>query len=124
MKNNKIDFMLDNAIRGIENTSNAYSRLDKIMQLMPLIKSKSELVKNNPLSHDSVIYCDGFLDGYENKIKNIWHNVKIMPKDNEMLICETRFGPLICGPNNNNFSETVKQFEIKRYLYFKDLILI
>lgn len=85
-REDKINVMLDNAVHGIEHGSNICSRFGKIMMLMPLIKDKSDLVRNNPNSHDSITYCDGFLDGYESRIKSVWHDANEKPEKNDVHI--------------------------------------
>ena len=115
-KEEKINTMLDNAVQGLNHASDIYSRLGEITRLMPLIKNKSELVRNDPSSHDSVTYCDGFLDGYNSRIETVWHK----PNEEPISFCS-----LLLIENNGGEFDLKYRFDpstTKRWAYVKDLI--
>lgn len=94
-KEDKINIMLDNADKALSHANNVHSRMQKITRLMPLIKSKSELVQDNPSSYDSTTYCEGFLDGYESKINSVWHDFDININNDDDVVLLLRNGKIV-----------------------------
>lgn len=117
-KEDKINIMLDNADKALSHANNVHSRMQKITRLMPLIKSKSELVRDNPSSYDSTTYCEGFLDGYESKINSVWHDLNININNHDDVVLLLKNGKIVDYDDNweEYYSPVVK------WAYKKDLL--
>ena len=63
-----------------------------------------------------------FKAGAEWRIKKAWRDVTEKPEDGQMLLCDTKKGYFLCGPNNTEFEKSIKDFGILRYAYVRDLI--
>lgn len=82
----------------------------------------------------SILGCKGssvkvkyqsFIDGAEWRINSIWHDASEKPQDLRMLVAINKDGfPLVCGPNNTHWEETVKVFEVAKWAYIDDLLPI
>ena len=67
----------------------------------------------------------GFITGAEWRINSIWHDASEKPQDLRMLVAINKDGfPLVCGPNNTHWEETVKVFEVAKWAYIDDLLPI
>ena len=117
-KEDKINIMLDNADKALSHANNVHSRMQKITRLMPLIKSKSGLVQDNPSSYDSTTYCEGFLDGYESKINSVWHDFDININNDDDVVLLLRNGKIVDYDDDweEYYSPAVK------WAYKKDLL--
>lgn len=81
---------------------------------------------------DGLIYssvkeqCDvikAFKAGAEYRINSVWHNVSEKPKNGEMILAlRSKYSPIICGPFNFDWKETVEEFSLKKWAYVEDLI--
>lgn len=81
---------------------------------------------------DGLIYssvkeqCDvikAFKAGAEYRINSVWHNVSEKPKNGKMiLVLRSKYSPIICGPFNFDWKETVEEFSLKKWAYVEDLI--
>ena len=118
MERDKINIMLDNADKALPHANNVYSRMQKITRLMPLIKSKSELVRDNPSSYDSTTYCEGFLDGYESKINSVWHDLNINTNKHDDVVLLLENGKIV--DYDDNWEEYYSP--VLKWAYKKDLL--
>ena len=84
--------MLDGLINGLNVQSEALSRLSKINELMPLIRTKSDLVKIELDSPKAITYSEDFLDGYESRITVVWHPANEEPVKPQLLLIEHNDG--------------------------------
>ena len=55
-------------------------------------------------------------------LKEVLRKPNEKPKDGEMILAICDNMPIICGPNNSDFEQTLKDFGIKQWSYVKDLI--
>ena len=63
-----------------------------------------------------------FKEGAEWQRNHVWRNVLQSPSDGEMVIAMLEVGPLVCGPNHNDWKQTVDELGIIAWAYFKDLM--
>lgn len=64
-----------------------------------------------------------FTEGAIWRINKIWHDVSEKPKKGEMIIVlRGKYSPIICGPFNFYWDETVEQFGLKKWAYIEDLL--
>lgn len=64
-----------------------------------------------------------FIVGAEWRINSVWHNVSEKPKKGEMILAlRSKYSPIICGPFNFDWKETVEEFSLKKWAYVEDLI--
>lgn len=64
----------------------------------------------------------GFMAGVEWQRNHVWRNVLQSPSDGEMVIAMLEVGPLVCGPNHNDWKQAVDELGIIAWAYFKDLM--
>lgn len=123
-RDNKTNVILDNAVQGLNHARDIYSRLVEITRLMPLIKDKSELVREDPRSHDSLTYCDGFLDGYNSRIESVWHDATEKPEKNDVHIAiYNKFGiKTDFWYDFGGWEKYVRLNKIIKWAYIQDLI--
>nr|DAN26497.1 MAG TPA: hypothetical protein [Caudoviricetes sp.] len=68
-------------------------------------------------------YMDGFKDGAKWRISSVWHDISEIPEYGRMLLCVSMsYQPLICGPDNGDFMDTARYFDITSWAYIDDLI--
>lgn len=63
-----------------------------------------------------------FYDGAKWYIESAWYNACETPEEGKILLCITSAGPLICGPNNREWEDMIKEFGITRWAYIDDLL--
>lgn len=64
-----------------------------------------------------------FIAGAEWRINSVWHNVSEKPKNGEMILAlRSKYSPIICGPYNFDWEETVEVFVLKKWAYVEDLM--
>lgn len=64
-----------------------------------------------------------FLSGAQWRINSVWHKAEDLPKNNKMLIAiDKDERPLLCGPFNKDWKDTVRYFGITIWAYVEDLI--
>ena len=63
-----------------------------------------------------------FKEGAEWQRNHVWRNVLQSPSDGEMVIAMLEVGPLVCGPNHNDWKQAVDELGIIAWAYFKDLM--
>lgn len=64
----------------------------------------------------------GFMAGAKWQRNHVWRNVLQSPSDGEMVIAMLEVGPLVCGPNHNDWKQAVDELGIIAWAYFKDLM--
>ena len=64
----------------------------------------------------------GFMAGAKWQRNHVWRNVLQSPSDGEMVIAMLEVGPLVCGPNHNDWKQAVDELGIIAWAYFNDLI--
>lgn len=68
-------------------------------------------------------FFDGFISGAEWRINSVWHDIKEIPENNRMILIIMQYNiPTVLGPDNSFFKEEVKDRQIQRWAYIKDLI--
>lgn len=66
---------------------------------------------------------DLFVKGANWRIISMWHDAENTPKNKKMIIAiDKDERPLICGPFNNDWKDTVRIFGITIWAYIEDLI--
>ena len=86
-------------------------------------KSRTKIfIENGWTEHEAEIFIKGFVEGSDWSIESAYHQPGDIPIDGEVLLCETKCGPMICGPCNEGFNEAVENFGITRWAYAKDLM--
>ena len=64
-----------------------------------------------------------FANGAAWRINSVWHDAEIQPQDNKMILTlDDKNYPIIAGPLNDQWKETVDDLNIKRWAYIEDLI--
>lgn len=97
--------------------------MDKETRAIEEAKSRGKnYMGNGWTDHELSIYIKGFVEGSDWSIESAYHQPGDIPIDGEMLLCETKCGPMICGPCNEGFNETVEHFGITRWAYTNDLL--
>lgn len=97
--------------------------MDRETKAIEEAKSRvKEYMENGWTDHELSIYIKGFVEGSDWSIEVAYHQPGDIPIDGEMLLCETKCGPMICGPCNEGFNETVEHFGITRWAYTNDLL--
>ena len=122
---NKIDSLTDNMVSCLKIHEELDKKLSKRIILMPEIKKKYDFVAKDETSVEANYFCDGFVEGAEWRINSIWHSASEKPQDLRMLVAINKDGfPLVCGPNNTDWEETVKVFKVAKWAYIEDLLPI
>lgn len=93
--------------------------------------TNKELVNAASIYSGRALGCDSssirikqqaFIEGAEWRINSIWHDIKEIPENNRMiLIIMPHDIPTVLGPDNSFFKEEVKDRQIQRWAYVKDL---
>lgn len=83
-----------------------------------------EDIEKAAVNYDSrAVAFRAFKAGAEWRINSVWHDVKEKPKNGEMIISlRSKYSPIVCGPFNFGWKETVETFGLKRWAYIEDLI--
>lgn len=64
-----------------------------------------------------------FLSGAKWLMNSVWHDADDTPENKKMIIAiDKDEHPLICGPFNNDWKDTVRYFAITIWAYVEDLI--
>lgn len=64
-----------------------------------------------------------FEAGAKWRINSVWYDAMSQPKNNCVVLgISKKYGAFICGPNNLDFIQIAKDFEIYKWTYIKDLI--
>lgn len=124
-KEEVVNAMLDGLVNGLNVQRNALSRLSKINELMPLMKTKSYLVKIESDSSKAITYSEGFLDGYESRINSVWHDRSEEPdKEFKIIVLFKDKSVLIIGERarETKWSEFIERIRLVKWAYIKDLI--
>lgn len=80
-------------------------------------------VSENKLMGFRGSYKRGFVEGAEWRINSVWHDIKEIPENNRMILIIMQHDiPTVLGPDNSFFKEEVKDRQIQRWAYMKDLI--
>lgn len=67
-------------------------------------------------------FQQGFIAGANWRIESVWHKPTETPEDGKMVLCITKAGPFIGGPNNTGWEESVREFGITGWAYVDDLL--
>ena len=87
-------------------------------QIQVAAKEYADIVSKNDT------YCAiDFEAGANWRMNSVWHDAIEQPRDRTLLLtlCKGNMS-LICGPNNTDWDETVRIFEVERWAYIKDLL--
>lgn len=63
-----------------------------------------------------------FKAGAKWRIKSVWHKAEEAPGEGRIVLTIGELMPLICGPNHENWANTVVNLKITRWAYVYDLI--
>lgn len=97
--------------------------MDRQTKAINEAKSRTKIfIENGWAENEAEIFIKGFVEGSDWSIETAYHQPGDIPIDGEVLLCETKCGPMICGPCNEGFNETVEHFGITRWAYAKDLM--
>ena len=97
--------------------------MDKETKAIEEAKSRGKnFIENGWTEHEVEIFVKGFVEGLDWSIETAYHQPGDIPEENEMILCETKNGPMIAGPFHKDFNETVELFGIKRWAYTKDFM--
>ena len=97
--------------------------MDRQTKAINEAKSRTKIfIENGWTEHEAEIFIKGFVEGSDWSIESAYHQPGDIPIDGEVLLCETKCGPMICGPCNEEFNETVEHSGITRWAYAKDLM--
>ena len=122
---NKIDSLTDNMDSCLIIHEELDTKLTKRIRLMPELKKKYDFVAKDETSVEANYFRDGFVEGAEWRINSVWHDASEKPQDLRMLVAINKDGfPLVCGPNNTDWEETVKVFKVAKWAYIDDLLPI
>ena len=68
-------------------------------------------------------YCaEDFAAGGKWRIDSVWHKAEQAPGEGRIVLTIGELMPLICGPNHENWANTVENLKITRWAYVYDLI--
>ena len=68
-------------------------------------------------------YCaEAFHAGAKWRINSVWHKAEQAPGEGRIVLTIGELMPLICGPNHENWANTVVNLKITRWAYVYDLI--
>lgn len=66
---------------------------------------------------------NAFVKGAEWRVNSAWHNTIEKPKNGAMIIAlRSKYSPIVCGPFNFDWEETVEVFSLKKWAYVEDLL--
>lgn len=98
--------------------------MDKETKAIEEAKSRGKIfIENGWTEHEVEIFVKGFVEGSGWSIETAYHQPGDIPEENEMILCETKAGPMIAGPFHKDFKDTVEHFGIKRWAYAKEFML-
>lgn len=64
-----------------------------------------------------------FEAGAKWRVNSVWHNTSEKPKNGAMIIAlRNKYSPIICGPFNFDWKETMEVFGLKKWAYVEDLL--
>lgn len=64
-----------------------------------------------------------FEAGAKWRVNSVWHNTSEKPKNGAMIVAlRSKYSPIICGPFNFDWTETVEDFLLKKWAYVEDLL--
>lgn len=97
--------------------------MDRQTKAINEAKSRTKIfIENGWTEHEAEIFIKGFVEGSDWSIESAYHQPGDIPEENEMILCETKDGPMIAGPFHKDFNDTVEHFGIKMWAYTNDLI--
>lgn len=86
-------------------------------------RSREKFMKERGWTESEIdIFIKSFVEGSEWSIESAYHQPGDIPEENEMILCETKDGPMIAGPFHKDFNDTVEHFGITRWAYTNDLM--
>lgn len=98
----------------IEDIKNAARDFSNVWAGTPMCKE--DILRKND-------YEDGFTDGAIWRINRIWNNVVSIPQNGKIIIAlKDDEIPIICGPNNSDWVNTVKIFNFTKWAYIENLL--
>lgn len=57
------------------------------------------------------------------RIESVWHDAEEQPENGRLLLCQSSIYPTnIAGPNNDDFRDTAKEYNVTRWAYIDDLL--
>ena len=85
---------------------------------------KTEDIEKAAINYDSrLVAFRAFMEGAKWRINTVWHDASEEPKHSGMILAIKIDGtPFICGPNNCNWSSTIRIFSIAKWAYTEDLL--
>ena len=97
--------------------------MDKLTKAIEEAKSRGKIfTEDGYTEHEVEIFVKGFVEGSEWSIESAYHQPGDISEENEMILCETKDGPMIVGPFHKDFNDTVEHFGITRWAYTNDLM--
>lgn len=97
--------------------------MDKDTKAIEEAKIRAKIfIENGWTEHEVEIFIKGFVEGSDWSIESAYHQPGDIPNENEIILCETKNGPMIAGPSHKDFKDTVEYFGITKWSYTNDIM--